>query len=233
MLGNQLQGGGPIKKVEGALLPKDHPTYLSVVADNSTKSSAVTAPSVASAMARKESRDGKRVPFLHRVTVTRETPIIMAKSPSGIALLERNSSSFIGTMYRLGTFRSRVLCTKSADDSQNDIGHCRTMDQRPNRIAEWRVTRGLTQAELADRCNTTHATIGRLENGRRGLSEKWLRLLSKALRVEPADLLKSQHQEALEADTADAMEVLASLPPEKRKQWIELGQALRLQQEAS
>lgn len=60
-----------------------------------------------------------------------------------------------------------------------------------NRLKEIRQRRGLTQAELADRVGTTGNTISRLEIEQRQLSSKWLRLLSRALDVEPEELVAS------------------------------------------
>lgn len=61
----------------------------------------------------------------------------------------------------------------------------------PNRIADLRQRAGLTQAELADRANTSEPQINRLENGKRRLTEEWRERLARALKVEPADLLST------------------------------------------
>lgn len=107
------------------------------------------------------------------------------------------------------------------------------MGTRPNRIAEWREARGLTQEELAERCDTTHATISRLERGARQLSEKWLRLIGRALRVPMADLLVAEEQQALDQAVEISRDILSTLSPEQRRQWLEIGEALAFRQKAS
>lgn len=58
-----------------------------------------------------------------------------------------------------------------------------------NRIKELREERNLSQYELAERANTTAQQIGRLEKGTRKLTVEWLTRLSKALIVDPEDIL--------------------------------------------
>lgn len=58
-----------------------------------------------------------------------------------------------------------------------------------NRIKLLRQARGLSQQKLADLVGTSFQQIARLENSQRRLAEKWLRSISKALKVSPADLL--------------------------------------------
>lgn len=59
-------------------------------------------------------------------------------------------------------------------------------------IREVRRAKGLTLAEVAERCNppTTAQTIGRLETGTRTVSVGWLNRIAKALDVDAADLVK-------------------------------------------
>jgi transcriptional regulator with XRE-family HTH domain len=60
------------------------------------------------------------------------------------------------------------------------------------RIREIRRAKGLTLAEVAERCAppTTAQTIGRLETGTRTVSVGWLNRIAKALGVEAGDLVK-------------------------------------------
>lgn len=53
----------------------------------------------------------------------------------------------------------------------------------PNNLRAWRMAKGLTQQELADRVvpKTTANMIQYLESGERGLSLKWLRRLADAM----------------------------------------------------
>lgn len=60
-----------------------------------------------------------------------------------------------------------------------------------NRIRDIRRARGLTLAEVAERCSppTTAQTVGRLETGMRTLSLDWMNRIAAALEVEPRILL--------------------------------------------
>jgi transcriptional regulator with XRE-family HTH domain len=60
------------------------------------------------------------------------------------------------------------------------------------RIRDVRRARGMTLAEVAERCEppTTAQTIGRLETGTRTVSVGWLNRIAKALGVEAADLVQ-------------------------------------------
>ncbi|MBV1917846.1 MAG: helix-turn-helix transcriptional regulator [Sphingomonadaceae bacterium] len=61
-----------------------------------------------------------------------------------------------------------------------------------NRIRDIRKEKGLTLAEVAQRCSpqTTAQTIGRLETGMRNLSLTWMNRIATALQVEPELLLR-------------------------------------------
>jgi transcriptional regulator with XRE-family HTH domain len=60
------------------------------------------------------------------------------------------------------------------------------------RIRDVRKAKGLTLAEVAERCDppTTAQTIGRLETGTRTVSVGWLNRIARALGVEAADLVQ-------------------------------------------
>ena len=57
-----------------------------------------------------------------------------------------------------------------------------------NFIKELRISRDLTQEDLAGRMNTTQETVQRLESGRRKLTYQWIRLLADALGVHPSEI---------------------------------------------
>jgi transcriptional regulator with XRE-family HTH domain len=75
-----------------------------------------------------------------------------------------------------------------------------------NRIRDIRKEKGLTLADVAERCAppTTAQTIGRLETGTRNLSLIWMNRIAAALEVEPELLLKSETD-------ADQPEIVARL----------------------
>lgn len=57
------------------------------------------------------------------------------------------------------------------------------------RVRERRLARGLTQAELAERCELHRTFIGSVERGERNLSILNLRLIARSLRIRPAELI--------------------------------------------
>lgn len=63
-----------------------------------------------------------------------------------------------------------------------------------NRIRDIRKEKGLTLADVAERCTppTTAQTIGRLETGMRQLSLAWMNRIAAALGVEPQVLVRSE-----------------------------------------
>jgi transcriptional regulator with XRE-family HTH domain len=63
-----------------------------------------------------------------------------------------------------------------------------------NRIRDIRRQKGLTLADVADRCSppTTAQTIGRLETGMRNLSLVWMNRIAAALEVEPELLVRGE-----------------------------------------
>lgn len=71
------------------------------------------------------------------------------------------------------------------------------MENEPlNRIAELRHAKGWTQDRLAKACDppTTQPQIRRLEAGKRKLTQEWMMTLSKALDVQPSELLPRKAQ---------------------------------------
>jgi transcriptional regulator with XRE-family HTH domain len=58
-------------------------------------------------------------------------------------------------------------------------------------LRERRQAAGLTQQELAERCNTTKGMISSLETGSARYNEDWLLKIAEALQISPADLLVS------------------------------------------
>lgn len=56
-------------------------------------------------------------------------------------------------------------------------------------VKEYRLRLGLSQEELAERCNYHRTYIGSIERGERNITIHTLEALAKALGVSPADLL--------------------------------------------
>lgn len=63
-------------------------------------------------------------------------------------------------------------------------------------LREWRKHRGLTQEELAERIDSTKATISRMETGAAPYSQPFLEACADALDCHPADLITSPPAEA-------------------------------------
>jgi transcriptional regulator with XRE-family HTH domain len=57
------------------------------------------------------------------------------------------------------------------------------------RVRERRLARGLTQAELGQKCELHRTFIGSVERGERNVSILNLRVIARSLRVHPSELL--------------------------------------------
>ena len=92
-----------------------------------------------------------------------------------------------------------------------------------NRVRELREARQWSQPELARIANTTHATIHRLETGRRGMTEKWVRTFAGIFKVHPGEIFEKlpapvRHSEADKIAEKMSAAQLAS--------WLEMGRLL-------
>ncbi len=61
----------------------------------------------------------------------------------------------------------------------------------PNRIAQWRKKRNLSQERLGEAIGTSGQFVGQLETGKRQLTQRWMTLIAEALGIQPAELLGS------------------------------------------
>lgn len=93
-----------------------------------------------------------------------------------------------------------------------------------NHLQAWRLFRGLTQADLAEKVGTTASVISLLENGDRTLSAKWLRKLAVPLGTSPGFLL-DHHPNDL---PTDVVEIWSQLPEHDRAYALRMLQGLRL-----
>ena len=80
------------------------------------------------------------------------------------------------------------------------------MMEYPNRIHEFRKTRGLTQQQVADAIGTSHQTVQRLEHGKRKLTEFWMKRIAMAFNCPPGDLMLVEHT----ANTGDQYATLVA-----------------------
>ena len=91
-----------------------------------------------------------------------------------------------------------------------------------NRLKETRESRGFTQQQLADLVGTTKQTIGRLENGKRQLTEAWLHQLAGALSCHPGELLAEMPSNLSPQDQA-ILAILHKMSPAQRDQFFKIG----------
>ncbi|MFC5372956.1 helix-turn-helix domain-containing protein [Brevundimonas faecalis] len=97
------------------------------------------------------------------------------------------------------------------------------MAKDANHLAAWRTFRHLTQAELAEKVDTTKAVISNLETGARGLSDKWLRRLAPALGTSPGMLLDHDPNDL----PTDVLETWAAIPEESKAQALRVLESFR------
>lgn len=91
-------------------------------------------------------------------------------------------------------------------------------------IRQWRKHRGLTQEQLAERVEVSHASIGRIERGLQPYGQPLLEAIAFALRCETADLLV---RDPLNPDAAWSIwETVRKLKPETQRQALRLVNAL-------
>jgi transcriptional regulator with XRE-family HTH domain len=65
-------------------------------------------------------------------------------------------------------------------------------------LVEWRKKRGLTQEDVANRCETNKGQISKLERGELQMNDRWIADLAHAYDIEPFQLL--QHPDRPTAD---------------------------------
>ena len=56
-------------------------------------------------------------------------------------------------------------------------------------LRQWRIYKGLTQEDAADRCEVDRTTLGRIENGRLPYNQDFLERAALAYGCEPEDLI--------------------------------------------
>lgn len=93
----------------------------------------------------------------------------------------------------------------------------------PHYLKEWRKFRRMTQQDLADAVGTTKAVIGLIENGDRGLSDKWARRLAPALNTSPGYILDHDPENL----PTSILDIWADIPAENRPAAERMLQSLR------
>jgi transcriptional regulator with XRE-family HTH domain len=62
-------------------------------------------------------------------------------------------------------------------------------NRRPHFFKQWRAKRGLSQERLAERLETSVASVSRVESGKQPYTQDYLEALAAALQVDPASLI--------------------------------------------
>lgn len=89
-------------------------------------------------------------------------------------------------------------------------------------IAEWRLYRELTQAELAAEVGVSQSNINQIEHGKTAYTQQSLEKIARALRTHPADLIATDPLRPAEEDDGspfldEVHSLLTSLSPLSRK----------------
>jgi transcriptional regulator with XRE-family HTH domain len=95
-------------------------------------------------------------------------------------------------------------------------------DQERNYLRAWREKKGMTQEDLADAAGTTKAVISLLENEKRPLSSKWLRLFAEVLGTTPGRILDVDPNEV----SADVLDIWDHIRVENRAQAVRVLRSL-------
>lgn len=106
-------------------------------------------------------------------------------------------------------------CDKGRMDAQDKNGGS-------NYLREWRLFRGMTQQQLAERVDTNANMIQYLESGERGLSAKWLRRLCAPLDTTPGMILDHDPNSL----DSDILEIWATASNREKRQIAEVARAL-------
>lgn len=128
---------------------------------------------------------------------------------------DARSDGFIPLVSGALTRKSRVLvsCRDNVNGRWPDYNQ-RMANGGTNYLRAWREFRKLTQEQLAEKVDTAKAVISLLENGKRPLSDKWLRRLGEVLNVRPGHLLDVDPNEM----NADIIDIWARIPEGSKDQ---------------
>jgi transcriptional regulator with XRE-family HTH domain len=83
----------------------------------------------------------------------------------------------------------KIVCAHGNDTLCAVCNNATVPSEERNYLREWRLFKGLTLEELADKVGTNKSVIHLLENEKRPLSAKWLRKLADALGTTPGRIL--------------------------------------------
>lgn len=93
-----------------------------------------------------------------------------------------------------------------------DMAKGKKIARPKNHLRAWRVFRKMTLEALAEAVGTSKGQVSDLENGERGLTDKWAHRLARALRTKPGFLFDHDPEDL---DT-DILEIWADIPLEDK-----------------
>lgn len=97
----------------------------------------------------------------------------------------------------------------------------------PNRIRDLRKARGLYLEQLADKVGCSITMLSDLERGERELSYHWMKSISRALKVQVADLLnEGDNSKSLSAAEREWLDVFARADEAQREQLLGMAHIL-------
>lgn len=96
-------------------------------------------------------------------------------------------------------------------------------DEPKHFLVEWREFREMTQELLAEKVGTDKSVISLLEDRKRGLSNKWLHKLARALKTTPGAILDYDPNMVPTA----LLEIWAGIPDEDRAKATSILEAFR------
>ena len=118
------------------------------------------------------------------------------------------------------------VCISANDASSSRLqnrGMSNPRDEPTHFLAEWREFRQLTQEQLAEGVGTDKSVISLLEDRKRGLSNKWLHKLARALKTTPGAILDYDPNMVPTA----LLEIWAGIPDEDRPKATSILEAFR------
>ena len=87
-------------------------------------------------------------------------------------------------------------------------------DAQSGHLREWRTFRGFSQEKLAEELGTSVGQVSMLENGKRGLTLKWLERIAPILDTTPGRILDTDPTEM----GAEIIDIWDHIPMERREQ---------------
>lgn len=103
----------------------------------------------------------------------------------------------------------------------NDTG---VKNKTENFIRDIRKQKGWTQEELAERVNTTAATVQRHESGLRKLTQEWLYRYAAALECQPSALIDNTNVNAENPQEIAMLELMRMMLPEDQKRLLSMAE---------